>query len=65
VFLYASSDEVLNEFVSSTIMMFDNVLVPFYNSTTIEELEENLPETLTSVKQKLINSRWPFFTIAY
>jgi hypothetical protein len=57
VVLYASSDEVLNEFVSSTIMMFDNVLVPFYNSTTIEELEENLPETLTSVEQKSINSR--------
>jgi hypothetical protein len=41
VFLYTSS-EVLNEFISSTIMMFDNVLIPFYNSATVEELEEKL-----------------------
>ncbi len=63
VFLYASS-EILNEFVSSTITMFDDVLVPFYNCTTLEELKENLPETLTSSERKLIRSRWPFFSLA-
>lgn len=64
VFLYAST-EILNDFVSSLFTMFDDILVPLYNCTTMEELEEKLPETLTSLQCKLIRSRWPFFTLAH
>jgi len=41
VLVYASS-KVLDEFITSTINMFNSVLLPFYQSMMINELMENL-----------------------
>jgi hypothetical protein len=60
---YATT-EVLNDFILSTITMFNSVLLPFYNSTSIDELEDKLPETLFRNDIKLIQSRWACFTLA-
>jgi hypothetical protein len=64
VLVYAT-DEIIDDFMSSTINMFDSVLNPFYNSTSIDDLEQKLLATLSSDDVKLIRSRWPFFTLAW
>ena len=64
VLVYASS-KVLDEFITSTINMFNSVLLPFYQSMMINELMENLLNTMLNSELKLIASRWPFFTLAH
>jgi hypothetical protein len=64
VLVYAT-DKIIDDFMSSTINMFDSVLNPFYNSTSVDDLEQKLPATLSSDDVKLIRSRWPFFTLAW
>jgi hypothetical protein len=44
VILYALED-VIGEFMSSTMNMFDMVLSPFYIATNFDDLQEHLPDT--------------------
>jgi hypothetical protein len=64
VLVYASS-AVLDDFITSVPNMIDSVLLPFYQSTSINELMVNLPDTMLNSELKLIASIWPFFTLAH
>jgi len=61
--IYASED-VMEEFLTSVMKMFETILSPFYMATNVDDLQEHLPESLTTDDVNLIRSRWPFFKLA-
>jgi hypothetical protein len=61
--IYASED-VMEEYLTSVMNMFDTILSPFYTATNVDELQEHLPESLTTDDVNLISSRWPLFKLA-
>jgi len=46
----------MEEFLSSTITLFDTLLRPFFNYLSIEEQKDTLPETLSSAEVNLMKS---------
>jgi hypothetical protein len=53
----------MEEFLTSVMNMFDRILSPFYMATNVD-LQEHLPESLTTDVVNLIRSRFPFFKLA-
>jgi hypothetical protein len=54
----------MQQFCSAIIDTLNGVLQPFYRSSTLNELIEQLPEALSLKEVNLIVSRWPFFAMA-
>jgi hypothetical protein len=54
-------EEDAREFVGRLKHTADQVLLPFYESTTVDELLHRLPSELNGKQIDIIATRWPFF----
>jgi hypothetical protein len=50
----------IEEFIEKLSMKVSHILTPFFQSTTIEQLLDQLPNNVSCTTQDIIASRWPF-----